>query len=247
MAVDILMYHSISDAGGPTSIPPATFDWQMAALAASGVPVLSLDDLLAPGAPERAVAITFDDAFQDFARTAWPILSRHGFPATVYVPTGRVGGVEDWRGAAEPPRPLMDWATIRTLSAEGVTFGSHTVSHPDLLSLDREALVEELAASKAELEDRTGRAADHFAAPYGRDSAPVRAAVAEHYRSAAGTRLGSVGADADRYDLPRIEMFYYTRPGPWQRHLAGRGRAYLGLRRALRAVRDRTSRPWERA
>jgi peptidoglycan/xylan/chitin deacetylase (PgdA/CDA1 family) len=37
--------------------------------------------------PERAVLITFDDAYEDFARVAWPVLQRHGFPVILFVPT----------------------------------------------------------------------------------------------------------------------------------------------------------------
>ena len=56
--VDILMYHSISDAPGPTSIAPDIFAAQMQALAESGLPVISPDALLDPPAP-RSVLITF--------------------------------------------------------------------------------------------------------------------------------------------------------------------------------------------
>ena len=37
--------------------------------------------------PERAVLITFDDAYVDFAENALPVLQRHRLPATLFVPT----------------------------------------------------------------------------------------------------------------------------------------------------------------
>jgi peptidoglycan/xylan/chitin deacetylase (PgdA/CDA1 family) len=37
--------------------------------------------------PKRAVVITFDDAYADFAEIAWPILKQFRLPATMFVPT----------------------------------------------------------------------------------------------------------------------------------------------------------------
>jgi peptidoglycan/xylan/chitin deacetylase (PgdA/CDA1 family) len=247
---DILMYHSISDRGGATAIAPSDFAMQMECLAASGLPVLTLDDVLAArsgGAtlPPRSVVITFDDGFEDFARTAWPVMQRHGFRPIVYLPTGFVGRAEGWRGIADPPRALMGWGTIRTLAGEGVIFGGHTVSHPDLTSLTDEALTAELTVSLREIEDRLGVGVPHFAAPYGRTDARVRAAIARDYRTNVGTRLFTATAADDVFDLPRLEMFYFTDRAAWERHLAGRGAGYLAKRRTLRAVKSALMRPWK--
>lgn len=248
--VDILMYHSVSDAGGPTSIPPATFAMQMRALADSGLPVISLDDLAAArdgGAPlaPRSVIVTFDDGFCDFADAAWPVMAPLGIRPIVYLPTGFVGRSEGWKGIREPARPLMDWAAIRRLADEGVAFGSHTVSHPDLDSLPPAALAEELDVSKREIEDRLGRPAGHFAPPYGIAGPRVRAGIARRYRTSVGTRLWQAGPGDDPHDLPRLEMFYYGDEGRWRDHLAGRGAAWLARRRLLRGLRAAIRRPWQ--
>lgn len=242
---DILMYHSISGQGGATAIAPEVFAAQMRAIAEAGVPVITLDDYCGGGAlPGRSVIITFDDGFQDFADVAWPVMRELGFRPIVYLPTNYIGGHEGWRGVATPARKLMDWGTIRALQAEGVIFGSHTESHPDLDALAPDAVEAELTRSRDRIAAELGTPPRHFAPPYGIANPGVRARIAQHYGTSVGTRLGSASAAEDRHDLPRLEMFYFADPARWRAHLAGRGGAYLALRRVLRAVRGSVLKPW---
>ncbi|MCZ7545300.1 MAG: polysaccharide deacetylase family protein [Anaerolineae bacterium] len=72
------------------------FDAQMAFLARRMRPI-SGDDLIAHltggrALPPRAVLVTFDDAYRDFLTDGWPIMKRHGVPATLFVPTAYPGG-----------------------------------------------------------------------------------------------------------------------------------------------------------
>jgi len=92
----ILCYHGVAmgDEHGshPWMFMPAdTFARRMEILQRCGCHVIGLSEaleLLRNGKlPDRSVVITFDDGWADFYASAFPILRKHNFPATVYLTT----------------------------------------------------------------------------------------------------------------------------------------------------------------
>jgi peptidoglycan/xylan/chitin deacetylase (PgdA/CDA1 family) len=99
----ILRYHSVSDdpswRGGYMQeslvVSPGVFDRQLAALKRRHR-LTSVDDIVdrmraGRSIDSRAVAVTFDDGYEDNHRVVFPILKKHGASATFYVTTGAVG------------------------------------------------------------------------------------------------------------------------------------------------------------
>lgn len=241
--VNVLMYHSIADGPGPTAIPPAVFASQMAGLARSGCAVVTLGQVAAwmraeVSIPERAVAITFDDGFADFIPAA-KVLATHGFPSTMFLVSGCMGGHETWQGALAPPRAIMSWADAKALMAEGVEFGGHTITHPSLPALDHTELVREIVGSRDAIGEALGVMPLAFAAPYGAVNDAVRAEIGKVFDCAVGTVLDRPVQGGNVHDIPRIEMHYYRDAARWETFLAGRGELRLAVRQVLRRVRKR--------
>lgn len=213
----ILMYHIIDTPQAASEAkyccPAAVFERHMRYLAESGravgLPQL-LDALDGRGAcPNDAVAVTFDDGFSVTHEQALPILLRHQVPATMFLLSNRVAGHNDWmtpRGF--PRRELMSLEQMREMSRAGITLGSHTRNHARLREVDAAVLEDEIAGSKAELEDLLGQEMAYFAYPFGQYNPAGRDMVEKAgYRAACSTRSGFNNSTVDRYQLRRIEVF----------------------------------------
>lgn len=97
--VTILTYHRVDEpdarpdlAPSLLSATPAAFSEQVDDLLRHYRPI-SLEELMAAARdprslPPRAVHVTVDDAYPDFAANAWPVLRAAGMPVTLFVPTG---------------------------------------------------------------------------------------------------------------------------------------------------------------
>lgn len=88
--IRVLTYHQIEDV-------PA-FEQQMDFLACNYY-VASMRELIDAcqghsTLPPKSVVITFDDAYRNFEECAWPILKRHCFSASMFVPTAFPGNNE---------------------------------------------------------------------------------------------------------------------------------------------------------
>jgi peptidoglycan/xylan/chitin deacetylase (PgdA/CDA1 family) len=125
-----------------------------------------------------AVAITFDDAYENVLANAVPLLEHYGFPASVFVPTRWIGGENTWDALTDCyPLDIMDEAALREADCRGLTVESHGHGHIDLERAPRSVVAEDLELSKASLARVLGRVPRYLAYPYGRQSADTRRAA----------------------------------------------------------------------
>lgn len=244
--VRILMYHAVSDQDEPlspyfvTNTKPSVFRAQMRFLAEKGYRVIDLETALDGQTPqEKCVVITFDDGFRDFYTHAFPILREFGFTATMFVPTGlisRFPRLSDERGIkgegsirrSFKGRECMTWDEIRTLSDQGISFGSHTVTHPKLYGLEWLRIEEELVESKRSLESELNKPITTFAYPFAYPQADSQFTEKFEsllqqtgYRCNVTTRIGRAETCDDPFSLPRLPMNSFDDDALLQAKLAG--------------------------
>lgn len=210
----VLMYHAVATVPVPSlralGVPPDLLRDQLAALVAAGYRLVGLSeavDLRRAGSTERVVAVTFDDGYLDFLRSAVPILADLGATATLYMVTGGAGGVASWLGAhADAFGRLLTWDELREVATTGVEIGSHSVRHRPMDVLPGDERDREIRDSRDRLSDELQRPIRSFCYPHGYHGPRVRAAVAgAGYDNACevGRRLYAAGDDA--FAIPRLQ------------------------------------------
>jgi len=105
---------------------------------------------------------------------------------------------------------MLTWDQIREMSREGITFGSHTMTHPAVSQLTNTQLESELGESKKVVEERIGKPAMHFAFPFGKPADNGTAALpflARYgYRSATTTVEGVNEPGDNLHELRRTQV-----------------------------------------
>ncbi len=156
----------------------------------------------------RSIAVTFDDGYCDNYENAFPILKRYGIPATIFLTTSYIGNGEipRWdKGHYDDEKTLMlSWKQVREMNDNGISFGSHTLTHPFLTRISQHQAEEEIRLSKEIIEQQTARPVTSLAYPSG-DFSPEIEAIAEEsgYLSAVTTLPGYNNTGDDVYALKR--------------------------------------------
>jgi len=261
--ISILMYHSVLETDDPnrhpyfqTNTKPEIFAQQMQFLADNNYNVISLSEAISliggspqiPNypvtSPRKCVVLTWDDGYADFHDNAWPILKKHGFTATMFLPTGYISN--DRKSLIG--KNCLTWDEVTTLAGEGASFGAHTVSHVQLYELYKTASKQsnmsfprrresietmatidyELRASKQAIEEKLGRPVDQYSYAYAfpeQDQKFVdiygKALKREGYRSAVSTRIGTAKRGDSLYTLKRIPVNSHDDDGFLQAKLEG--------------------------
>ncbi len=182
------------------------FEREMELLARDGFHSISLSDLRSwsrseATLPPKPVVISFDDGFAGNFRHAFPVLARHGFTATFFVVTNKIG---------DPV--MLTWAELTEMNRHGMSIQSHTANHPLLSTLTEARTRGELMESKHTIEDKLGTHVNFLSLPNG-DSNPFYVPVAQEcgYLGGCCSRFGFNDRKTDPFFWRRIAVKHKTK------------------------------------
>jgi len=200
----ILMYHMIkkhtTGKFKGLRVSPGMFEKQVRYLKENGWHFVTMRELAEhrEKLPEKTVAITFDDGYEDNYTEAFPILKKYNAKATLYLVVDR--HQREWSSRRKAKNdsgelmyePKLTDEQVREMIESGVfELGSHTLTHPNLLTLSPEEKYEEIVRSKELLEKKFGVACTSFCYPFGLYNEKDEAIVKEAgYSNATTTQAG---------------------------------------------------------
>jgi len=203
--VPILMYHVLSPPPANAPYPelyvaPAAFRSEVAWLAAHGYHAVTLQRVFdawrgAATLPAKPVVLSFDDGYLSDVRTALPVLRAHHWPGVLNLEVANLKPV--W--GIRPPG-------VRKLLAAGWELDAHTLTHPDLTTVDAARLREEVTGSRGAIRKMFHVPVNFFCYPAGRYNDAVVAAVQQAgYLGATTTNYG-LARPGDLYTLARVRV-----------------------------------------
>ncbi len=204
-AAVILQYHHVAEnTPHVTSVTRAQFAAHLALLDQHQFNVVALDSLIEAlknqqQLPDKTVAITFDDGYQNNADNAHPLLKKYGYPYTIFVNPELIDNKQPG---------LMTWDTLRKLASEGATIANHTSRHDYLVRKQSKNWLantrSDILAAEKRILDEIGYSKKLLAYPYGEFSQPLQQLVNDLEFTGIGQHSGAVGIHNDFSRLPRF-------------------------------------------
>jgi peptidoglycan/xylan/chitin deacetylase (PgdA/CDA1 family) len=151
----------------------------------------------------KSVVLTFDDGYEDNYLTAFPILKKYNFPATIFLVTARIGN-KNYVNKRGINLPMLDWNQIKEMHNSGlIDFEPHTVNHPKLSKIKLAEAEREILESKELIEKELNKECNFFTYPYGDYDEKILDLVRKNFKASLTISGGFVGLGSDNNLLPR--------------------------------------------
>lgn len=204
--VVILQYHHVAtNTPAVTSITPHMFREHMQYISEHHQ-VFRLKDALDAiqnnrSLPANAIAITFDDGYENILQNAHPVLTEFGFPYTIFINPDSINtlkGQLSWQQVKQM-QPLAD-------------FANHTLDHVHLLQRNNaeneqqwlSRVMNNIEQAEQKLQQRLGYSLKWLAYPYGEFNLALQRTLTEAGYLAFGQQSGAVAGHSQFTALPRF-------------------------------------------
>ncbi|MBU3020316.1 polysaccharide deacetylase family protein [Aestuariibacter sp. A3R04] len=211
----ILLYHHVSaSTPASTSVPPEIFKEHMTYLAEHysvlPLPVIVNAIKNSKPLPDKAIAVTFDDGFENILTNGHSVMNALSLPYTIFINPAEIGR----------QKSQLNWEQVKKLHEEGVDFANHTLDHLHMLDrlngeseaawLDR--VWKNVEEAEAQIREHTGESLKYLAYPFGEFNQQLANRVKQAGYIGFGQHSGGVGPHSDFAALPR-----FPAAGPYAR------------------------------
>jgi len=202
----ILQYHHVStETPNSTSVTPETFENHMAFLdenyyvidLAEAMTKLKNNEKL----PDRSVVITFDDGYTNILENAHPILTKFGFPYTIFINPAIIDEFSS----------QLTWAEVKQMQPLA-TFANHTLDHAHLLTKNQsettkqwiDRVMSDINQAEEILRENLGYSKKWLAYPFGEFNTALKTELQTQGYIGFGQQSGGVTSFSDFGALPRF-------------------------------------------
>lgn len=177
----ILMYHMIREPiqgakFNSLRVSPKNFEKQISYLNENGWRFFTMSELInsRKNLPEKSVAITFDDGYEDNLTNALPILKKYNAKATIYLVVDRHN--REWSSKRKKKNnnnelmrePKLQDEQVQHLIQSGlIEIGSHTLTHDNLPTLTIDEKQKEIVVSRNQIRNQFNIGCESFCYPFG--------------------------------------------------------------------------------
>jgi poly-beta-1,6-N-acetyl-D-glucosamine N-deacetylase len=208
-AAVILQYHHVSETlPAVTSVSANTFTEHLTYLKQHNFNVIALDELISAlqqqqTLPEKTVAITFDDGYNNNYQQAAPILEKFGYPYTIFVNPKLIDEGKSY---------VMGWDKLKELAQKGALIANHSAQHNYLhRTLENETqaqwqarIKQDILYSQQRIKEEIGHDYKYLAYPYGEFNNELQTLVTELGFVGIGQHSGAINKDSNFSRLPRF-------------------------------------------
>jgi peptidoglycan/xylan/chitin deacetylase (PgdA/CDA1 family) len=148
----ILMYHKVSaDINDELTVSVKDIEKQFQYLSKKKYNCIPLNQIIKMKEgklPKKSFILTFDDAYLNNLEYLYPLLKKYNFHATIMLPVGFLGKINEWDKGKEP---LMNYQQLLSMNSRYVSFGLHTYGHISLKNSSMVDIKHDIEKCKQEL------------------------------------------------------------------------------------------------